>query len=174
MQVTSLTKTTGIIFIILGLLSIIYPFYSSLGIETFFGALFLFGGIFHIFGAFENKQRKDYIWNFVVGVFYILAGVYLLSHPLVGLLSLTIVLIVLFFIQGILMIISGFHQRNSAQKWIWSILSGFLTIAIAVILLVGYPISALWAFGILVGINLLMFGISILMVNRVIYEPQNK
>ncbi len=166
MQSTSLTKTTGIIFIILGVLSIIYPFYSSLGIVTFFGALFLFGGIFHIFGAFENKERKDYIWNFIVGAIYILAGVYLLSHPLVGLLSLTIVLIFLFFIQGLLMLISGFQQRNSGPKWVWSMFSGLLTIAIALILLVGYPISALWAFGILVGINLLMFGISVLMINR--------
>ena len=165
MKSASITNTTGIIFIILGALSIMYPFYSSLGIEAFFGALFLFGGIFHLFGAFEDKQRTGYFWNFVIGVFYILAGVYLLSNPLVGLLSLTIVLIALFYVQGFLTIIYGFQQRKSTQKWVWSLISGLLTIGIATILFLGYPISALWTFGILVGINLLMFGISILLLN---------
>ena len=107
MQSTTLAKVTGIIFIILGILSIAYPFYSSLGLETFLGALFLFGGFFHLFGAFEDK-KSGYLWNFIVGVLYILAGVYLLSHPLMGLLSLTLILIALFYAQGILTIIFAF------------------------------------------------------------------
>ncbi len=172
MKSTSLTNATGILFIILGILSIIYPFYSSLGMEVFFGALFLCGGIFHLFGAFENKHRTGFLWNFCIGVFYILAGVYLLSHPLIGLLTLVIVLIALFFVQGVLMIVSAFQQRRSPQKWIWSIFSGALTIAIAAILVIGYPISALWALGVLVGINLLMFGVSILLVNRAVVETK--
>jgi uncharacterized membrane protein HdeD (DUF308 family) len=168
MKTTTIANITGLIFIILGALSIAYPFYSSLGIEAFFGALFLFGGIFHLFGAFEDKQRDGYIWNFIVGVFYTLAGVYLLSHPLIGLLSLTILLIALFYAQGTLTIIFGFQQRQSTRYWVWSIISGLLTIGIATLLLVNYPISALWVFGVLVGINLLMFGISILLINPII------
>ncbi len=165
MKRATIANITGVIFIILGVLSIAYPLYSSLGLEVFFGALFLFGGIFHLFGAFEDKQRDGYIWNFVVGVIYVLGGVYLLSHPLIGLLSLTILLIALFYAQGILTIIFGFQQRRATPYWVWSIVSGFLTIGIATLLLASYPISALWVFGVLVGINLLMFGISILLLN---------
>lgn len=174
MQSSSVANTTGIIFIILGLLSIAYPFYSSLGIEVFFGALFLFGGIFHLFGAFEDRQRSGYLWNFGIGAFYILAGVYLFSNPLIGLLSLTMVLIALFFVQGIMMLIFGFQQRSHRQQWVWSIFSGLLTIGLAVILWVGYPISALWALGILVGINLLVFGTSLLLVNQIIGKSTPK
>lgn len=168
MLTKSVANATGAIFIILGVLSIAYPFYSSLGLEAFFGALFLVGGIFHIFGAFEDKHREGYLWNFCIGLFYILAGVYLLSHPLIGLLSLTIVLIALFFVQGILTIIFGFQQRQLTRNWVWSIFSGLLTLVLAIILWAGYPISALWVWGILVGINLLMFGISILFLNRMV------
>lgn len=174
MQSKSIANITGIIFIILGVLSIAYPFYSSLGIETFFGALFLLGGIFHLFGSFEDKQREGYLWNFIVGVFYILAGVYLLSHPLIGLLVLTMVLIALFFAQGILTIVFGFQQRKSTQKWIWSLISGLLTIGISTILVISYPISSLWIFGLLVGINMLVFGISILLLNPFIYKNNNQ
>lgn len=165
MKSATITNITGVIFILLGILSIAYPFYSSLGLETLFGALFLVGGIFHLFGAFEDKQRDGYLWNFVVGVLYILAGVYLLSHPLIGLLALTLLLISLFYAQGALTIIFGFQQRKSSHYWVWSVISGLLTIGIATLLLISYPISALWVFGVLVGINLLMFGISILLIN---------
>lgn len=168
MQLKSLANFTGITFIILGLLSICYPLYSSLGIEIFFGALFLFGGIFQLFGTFEDKNRPDYILSFVIGVFYILAGVYLLGNPIGGLLSLTMVLIILFYIQGALVILSGFQHRKTFPQWGWLIFNGILTIVIATILLLSYPMSALWALGILVGINLLTFGISILLINRMI------
>ena len=165
MKKANIANITGVLFIILGALSIAYPFYSSLGIEAFFGALFLFGGIFHLFGAFEDKQRNGYIWSFIVGALYILAGVYLLSHPLIGLLFLSILLIALFYAQGLLTIIFGFQQRKEAHYWVWSLISGLLSIGIATILLVNYPISALWIFGVLVGINLLIFGISLILLN---------
>ncbi len=168
MKTTTITNITGIIFIILGLFSIAYPLYSSLGLATLFGAVFLVGGIFHIFGAFEDKQRNGYIWNFIVGVVYVLAGVYLLSHPLIGLLYLTILLISLFFAQGILTIIFGFQQRKHTKNWIWSVISGLLTIGIAILLSITYPISALWIFGLLVGINLVIFGTSILFLSPLI------
>jgi len=174
MRSSSVSNITGIIFIILGILSIIYPLYSSLGVEVFFGALFLFGGIFHLFGAFEKKHNENYIWNFAVGVFYILAGVYLLGNPIGGLLSLTVVLIILFYIQGILTVFYGFYQRNSTQTRAWIVFSGLITILIATILLAAYPISALWALGILIGVNLFMFGVSILIVNRFADEIEKK
>lgn len=165
MQPKSLTNTTGVIFLISGILSIAYPFYSSLGFETLFGAFFLVGGIFQLFGAYEDTHGSGYVWNFCIGVFYILAGVYLLSHPLIGLLALTLILIALFYTQGVLMIIYGIQLRHKTPKWIWAVLNGLITVGLAFILTVGYPLSSTWAFGILVGVNLLMFGISILMVN---------
>jgi uncharacterized membrane protein HdeD (DUF308 family) len=174
MKSATITNITGVIFIILGALSITYPLYSSLGIETFFGALFLVGGIFHIFGAFEDKARTGYIWNFIVGVLYILAGVYLLSHPLIGLLALTLLLISLFYAQGIFTIIFGLQQRKSIPYWPWSVISGFLTICIATFILFSYPMSALWVFGLLVGINLFIFGLSILLVSPLVNMTKHK
>lgn len=164
MTTQSVTKVTGIIFVILGALSIIYPFYSSLGVEVFFGAIFLFGGIFKLFGAFEDKGQRHYIWNFILGALFILAGVYLFAQPLKGLLTLTMVLMALFFAQGFLMIIAGFQMREANSRWMWAVFSGILTLCIAVILLANYPLSAFWALGVLVGVNFLMTGFSLFFV----------
>lgn len=174
MSPSSLSKMAGGVFIVLGIISIAYPFYSSLGVEILFGALFLAGGIFQLFAAFEEKQRKNILWDFCIGVLYILAGVYLLSHPVGGLLSLTMVLIVLFYIQGFLTLFSGFSQRLRGQQRFWVTLSGLLTLGIASILLFSYPISGLWALGLLIGVNLLFFGISILCGSCVLSELDKK
>jgi uncharacterized membrane protein HdeD (DUF308 family) len=174
MPTKSLSNTAGFIFILLGLLSVAYPFYSSLGIEVFMGALFLVGGIFQLFSAIEGKEKSGYIWNFCIGVFYILAGVYLLSHPLLGLAILTTILIALFFTQGVLMVIFAFQQKKHTDRWGWAFINGLITIGLGVILMAGFPISSLWAFGLLTGINLFMFGISILMVNSMTKKPATK
>jgi len=162
---SSISSATGIIFLLCGILSIAYPIYSSIGFETLFGALFLVGGIFQLFGAFEDAHDTGRLWSFCIGVLYILAGVYLLGHPVAGLLALTFILIALFYTQGVLMLFFGLQLRKKTEKWGWAIFNGLVTIALAVILTVSYPISSFWAIGTLVGINLLMFGMSILMVN---------
>jgi uncharacterized membrane protein HdeD (DUF308 family) len=82
-------------------------------------------------------------------------------------LALTLVLIALFYTQGVLMIIFGFQLRKVSPNWIWAILNGVVTMGVATVLTIGYPISSSWAFGILVGINLLMFGVSVLTVNHI-------
>jgi uncharacterized membrane protein HdeD (DUF308 family) len=162
----STSSAAGMIFIILGLIAIVYPFYSSLGMELLFGALFLFGGIFQLFGAFENKHHEGYIWNFIIGILYILAGVYLLSNPVAGLLSLTLVLILLFYIQGGLTILAAINYRKSGKQRFWAILSGILALVVATMLLKEYPVSALWSMGVLTGINLFFFGITLLCVSK--------
>lgn len=173
MKLSSISTTAGIIFIILGLVSIAYPLYSSLGMEVLLGALFLAGGIFQLFGAFEEKHRKNIIWDFCIGVLYILAGVYLLSNPIGGLLSLTLVLIILFYLQGSLTILSAVSQFQGGQRF-WAIVSGLCALGVATILTLAYPLSALWSLGLLVGINLFFFGLSILLVNRVLTEGDGK
>lgn len=167
MQSKMLTVTAGIIFIVMGMLSIAYPYCSSLGMEAFLGGIFLIGGIFQLFGAYEKNDHPSYLWSFFIGILYILAGVYLLGHPLVGLQILTLMLIALFYGQGILMIIFGFHVRKMSQRWIWALINGILAIGLATLLAVDYPVSSLWAIGLLVGVNLLTSGISILMLSSV-------
>jgi uncharacterized membrane protein HdeD (DUF308 family) len=135
--------------------------------EAFFGALFLVGGILYLFGAFEDKDHPSYLWRFLIGVLYIMAGTYLLGHPLMGLQILTLTLIGLFYAQGILMVIFSFHVRKVSPKWGWAFINGLLTIGLATILAVSYPISSLWAIGLLVGINLLTFGFVLLMLGSI-------
>lgn len=164
MHTRTQTIVTGIIFMLMGLLSIAFPYYMSLGMEAFLGALFLVGGIFQLSGAFDHNRHPSYVWRFFTGVINILAGVYLLGQPLVGLQILTLIVIILFFTQGFLTLVYSLHIKEISSRWGWSLANGILTIFLSALLLMNYPSSSLWTLGLLVGVNLLTFGLTVFML----------
>ncbi|MEB3702524.1 Putative acid-resistance membrane protein [Candidatus Bealeia paramacronuclearis] len=168
MQTSPLSNVTGFILIALGLLSVIYPAYSSVTLEAFFGSIFLVGGIFHAFGAYEARERADYLYSLCIGILYLLMGIVMLGNPTMGLFAITYLLIILFLAQGGLQFVAGLRQRTASPKWYWSVIAGFTNIVFGTILFVYFPISAVFALGVLVGLNLLTLGCSMLFVNRII------
>ena len=168
MRASPLSNVTGFILIVLGLISVIYPAYSSVSLEAFFGAIFLVSGIFHTFAVYEIRERDDYIWNLGIGILYIIAGIFMLGNPVMGLVAITFFLIILFMAQGGLQILVSLRQRASSEKWYWTFISGLSNLAIGLILYMYFPLSVKFGIGLLVGINLLLFGFSILLVNRIV------
>lgn len=168
MRASPLSNVTGFILIVLGLISIIYPAYSSVSLEAFFGAIFLVSGIFHTFAVYEGRDREDFIWNLGIGIIYMIGGICMLGNPVMGLVAMTLFLIVLFIAQGGLQILVSLRQRASSEKWYWTLISGLSNLAIGLILYMYFPLSVKFAIGLLVGVNLLFFGFSILLVNRVV------
>lgn len=161
MHTKTQTLVTGIIFMLMGFLSIGFPYYMSLGMEAFLGALFLVGGIFQLSGAFDHSRHPSYVWRFFIGIINILAGVYLLGQPVVGLQILTLIVIILFFAQGFLTLVYSLHIKEISARWGWSLVNGVLTIFLAALLLMNYPTCSLWILGLLVGVNLVTFGLTV-------------
>jgi uncharacterized membrane protein HdeD (DUF308 family) len=83
----------------------------------------------------------------------------LLIWPLTGVLTLTLLLIVFFVIEGVASIMFALeHQRELSGRWGWMLASGIVDLVLAVIILSGLPVTAAWALGLLVGINMLFGG----------------
>jgi uncharacterized membrane protein HdeD (DUF308 family) len=103
----------------------------------------------------------------------IAAGVVLLVWPLSGVLSLTLVLIVFFTIEGIASIMYALdHKRELTGRWGFMLASGIIDLALAVIILTGLPGSAAWAIGLLVGINLAFGGAALIAMALHAREPR--
>lgn len=168
MRPSPLSNITGFIFIVLGLVSILYPSVSSVSLEAFIGAIFLVSGIFHTFAVYEGRDRDDYIWNLGIGILYMIGGICMLGNPVMGAVALTFFLILLFFAQGGLQLLVGLRQRSSSEKWYWTVFSGLINMAIGLFLYAYFPLSAKFAIGLLVGVNMMFFGFSILLVNRIV------
>jgi len=153
----------GIILVVLGLIAIIVPPIATLAVELLFGWLFLLSGIVGLITTFWMRDAPGFWWSLLSGVLGIAAGIVLLVWPLSGVLSLTLVLIVFFTIEGIASIMYALeHKRELSGRWGFMLASGIIDLIIAAIILFGLPGSAAWALGLLVGINLAFGGAALI------------
>jgi uncharacterized membrane protein HdeD (DUF308 family) len=155
----------GIILVILGLLAIVVPPLATLAVTVVIGWLFVISGIAGLIMTFRARHAPGFWWALLSAVIALVAGGLLLWQPLVGVLSLTFVLIAFFLIDGVLSIFLAIeHRRELVGRWSWILVSGIVDLIIAGIVWAGLPGTAAWALGLLVGIDLLFGGTALIMV----------
>ena len=149
----------GIASILLGALAIIFPFAATLAVELVIGAILAVSGIVELIRTVAMRRNGSLIWNALFGLAALAAGVILLVWPLEGMLTLTIVVGVFFLLGGAFKLVAGFGLRPF-PGWGWIGFSGALSVLLGLLLLFGLPGTALWAIGLLVGIDLIFLGIA--------------
>jgi uncharacterized membrane protein HdeD (DUF308 family) len=153
----------GIVLVLLGLLAIVIPPLATLAVTILVGWLFLISGVVGLVTTFWAKGAPGFWWSLVSAIIGIVAGVILLAWPLSGTVSLTLVLIVFFILEGVASIMYGFeHRREASSRAGWIIASGVIDLILAAIIFSGLPGSAAWAIGLLVGINMVFGGTSLI------------
>jgi len=153
----------GILFVILGLAAMILPPLASLAVTVFLGWLFLVSGIAGLALTFWERQMPGFWWSLISAVLAIIVGVVLLARPVQGTLTLTIVVGAYFIAEGVTTIMYALeHRRELSQRWGWMLTGGIMDLIVATIIVAGLPGSALWAIGLLVGINLLFGGATLI------------
>jgi len=156
----------GVLLVLLGLFAIAVPGAATLAVTLTVGWLLLLGGAFGLIAVFSGGvHAPGFWWNLLTSIVYILAGLALLTRPIAGVITLTIVLAAYLLAGGIMRILLSFGYRSHvAGAWGWMLLSGIVDIVLAGIIMTGLPGTAVWVLGLLVGINLLMMGFAITMV----------
>jgi uncharacterized membrane protein HdeD (DUF308 family) len=153
----------GIVLVILGALAIVLTPLATLAVTIVFGWLLLISGVIGLITTFWARHAPGFWWSLFSAVIAIIAGVLLLGWPISGAVSLTLVLIVFFAIEGIVSIMYAIeHRRQYSGRWAWMLVSGIIDLILAGIIFAGLPGTALWALGLLLGINLLFGGISLI------------
>jgi len=153
----------AILFILLGMFAIIEPTVAGLGVAILVGWLLIFGGIFHFIGAFDGGGARRVLFQILAGIVFVIGGLYMVTHPLMALGSLTLMLALLILAVGIFDIIAYFRsQREEASGWV--LFNGIVAILLGALIWFHWPSSTVWAIGTLVGVNLLVTGISRLML----------
>ncbi len=153
----------GVILAALGLLAIGAPFLATVVVVKLAGWLFLIGGVVELAHLFTGRRVPGSFWSFLSAIVSILAGIYILYRPLSGMLSLTLVLAAFFFAQGITQIFASLSHRRVLKSWGWVLLSGIVDLILGGIIMSGWPETSAWVLGILVGVNLFMFGVALIM-----------
>lgn len=153
----------GGILAVLGIGAILFPFFSSLTIGLFFGAALTFAGFAHVAHAFSAPGWKGALGEILLAVVFLVAGLVMLVNPILTLATLTVVIISYFLIEGLVLFYFAWALR-SERGWIWSAVAGVISLALAGLLFAGFPATAAWALGLLFGINLLVTGVSMVVV----------
>lgn len=153
----------GILLVVLGLAAMIVPTLASVAVTIFLGWLFLISGIAGLAVTFWARRMPGFWWSLVSAVLAIGAGIVLLARPVQGTLTLTIVVGAYFLAEGVTTIMYALeHRRELSARWSWMVVAGLMDILIATIVIAGLPGSATWAIGLLVGINLLFGGATLI------------
>ena len=149
----------GILLLVLGAIAILVPPIATLAVTIVLGWLFLISGLMGLVTSFWMREAPGFLWSLVSALLGVVVGFLLLAAPLSGALSLTLVLIAFFVIEGIVSIMFALdHKRELSGKWGWMLMSGIVDLVLSVMIFAGLPTTAAWAIGLLVGINMIFGG----------------
>lgn len=153
----------GVVLAVIGVLAIVLPLIASLATTVVLGWLMLIAGVFQVYHAVQNRGWAHSGWAVASGVISFAAGAVLVLFPVAGTLALTLVLAAFFLASGVFKLIRA-AQHKPLAAWGWLLFDGLLSLALGVILLLGWPGTAVWALGLLVGIDLVFGGASLVLI----------
>jgi uncharacterized membrane protein HdeD (DUF308 family) len=161
-KITGWYLAAAVLFIILGIFAIIEPGVAGLGVTLLVGWILAIGAVFHFIAAFKGGGAKQVILQVLIGILYAIGGLYFLTHTVMGTATLTLLLAGIILAEGVIEIISYFRMKSEGASG-WLLLNGIITLALGALIWFHWPSSTVWAIGTLVGVNLLMTGITRLM-----------
>ena len=163
-QASTASILWGVLLIIFGVLAIGMPLVAAIALTGLIAWLIVLAGVVHLILGFRAHGAGTLIWKVLVGIAYILLGVYLITHPVLGVASLTLLLAVLFLIEGVLDIILFFSMR-ALQGSSFVLLDGIVTLILGLLIYLHWPSSTVWAIGTLVGVSMIISGVTRVMLS---------
>jgi uncharacterized membrane protein HdeD (DUF308 family) len=163
-QASTWSALWGVLLIVLGILAVGSPLIAAVAVNVVIAWLIVVAGAVHLMLAFQAHSAGSVIWRVLVGVAYVLFGLYLIMHPAVGVATLTLLLASLFLVEGILNIVSFFKVR-SLRGSSWLLIDGIITLILGLMIYTQWPSSSAWAIGTLVGVSLVISGFSGVMLS---------
>ena len=155
----------GVIMFVCGLLAIALPLATSIGIMIVLGWLILLSAFAHLIFIFHSHSIGGAIWKLLLAVFYAFTGFYMVTHPLLGVATATIVLAIFLLCEGVVEIAFYFHIRR-ARHAVWVLFDGIVTLILGYLIWAHWPSNLAWVLGTLIGISLMFSGISRFMLSR--------
>ena len=149
----------GVVLLILGATALGMPPLATLAVTIVFGWVFLVSGVMGLFTTFLIRGAPGFWWSLLSALLGVAVGTLLLSRPLSGAFSLTIVLVAFFIIEGVASIMFALdHKRELSGRWGWMLASGVVDLVLGTMIFAGLPSTAAWAVGLLVGVNMVFGG----------------
>ena len=162
---STLFLVEGIVLLLLGALAILLPPFATLFVTIIIGWILLASGLMGWITTLRARHAPGFWWSLVSALLATAAGLILLISPQGGAVSLTLLLIVFFAIEGAASIMYAIeHRRELTGRWEWMLISGLIDLVLAAIIFTGLPGTAAWALGVLVGVNMIFGGAALIAI----------
>jgi uncharacterized membrane protein HdeD (DUF308 family) len=163
-QASTVSILWGVLLVVCGAVAVGLPFLAAVAVNALVGWLIIVAGVVHLVLAFRAHGAGSMIWKLLVGIAYVCFGGYVISHPLLGVVSLTLLLASLFVIEGILDFVL-FAKMRPMHGASWVLLDGIVSLLLGVLIYMQWPSSSAWAIGTLVGISMIFSGVARVMMS---------
>jgi len=161
-KITGWYIAAAALFIVLGIFAVIEPAVAALAVSRLVGWLLVFGGLAYLIGACTGRGVKEFIFQAAIGIIYLVGGRYSLTHPHLAMGALTLLLAAVITAGGAAEIVS-YLRLKSADASGCMLFNGIITFFFGGMIWFHWPSNSVWAIGTLVGLTLLMTGMTRLM-----------
>ncbi len=159
--------TLGIVLILFGGLILTIPLgvvTASLTVDIWIAAALLVAGAIQLLHGWSTTAWRGRLWQMLGGLVFIIAGILMFVHPTLGLVSLTMIVAVALVVQGIVSLFVGASFEGWGGRR-WLIISAIVSIIAGSLLLFDLPTSAGWTLGTIVGVALVLQGVSLTLLS---------
>jgi uncharacterized membrane protein HdeD (DUF308 family) len=163
----------GCITAAIGVFLIVYPMATGAITTVLLGWAMTFVGITQFIFALESQAVGSFFWKLGLSLVFGIGGIVVVAAPLQGLAALTGIVGAALLLQAVLLAVAAFQQRP-AEGWGWTLADSAGSILIGGLILAGWPASSLWAIGTLVGLSVVMSGVSKIMIATKIRSGTSK
>ncbi len=162
----------GIILLLLGAGALLLPAVASIAVAIVLGWLFVIGGVVGLATSVMGRRAPGFGWALVSSIVTIAAGIFLIGWPLKGIVSITLVLAAYLAADGVISIFFAIdHRRQMTQRWGWLLFNGLLDLVMAAIIVLVLPGAAFWVLGILIGVDFVFAGASLIAIALAARQP---
>jgi uncharacterized membrane protein HdeD (DUF308 family) len=148
----------GILLIIAGILAVLMPGIAALATALFFGWLLVLSGIFEIIYAFQTRAEGGFGWKLASGILTLILGLAIVFVPLAGIAAMALMVGAFLFAAGISRTALSFRVKP-AKGWGWVLFDGLLSIALGILIALGWPANSIAFIGLLTGFTLISTGV---------------
>lgn len=148
----------GIVFLILGVAAIIFPWVAALSVDIIVGLLLLVAGIAQMLQSFSIPRWRGFLPSIGLSAIAIIAGALMVFFPRAGVMTLTTLVMLFFFLSGGLKTFFALQVRP-AIGWGWILFSGLMSLALGCFILLLFTQALPWVLGVLLGVDFIVTGV---------------
>lgn len=164
----------GVVVTVLGIAGLYMAGALTIASLWWFGVLTIAGGGLTLADAFRAEGWKAKLWEMLIALLYIAAGIVMLVNPGASAVWFTLFIAAFLFASGIFRIITGFQIRDQVKGWGWTVFGGIASVVLAIMIWAQWPVSGLWVIGMFVAMEMIMQGTSMVSIALAAKASKNR